>query len=100
QAWIARVADYKASGQTMKAWCATQGVTLNQLKYWLRTLKSRPVSTSESPASFIPLALRETARTEVAPSLSLQIGGVRLEVRPGFDPQLLRSIVAALEAPC
>ncbi len=35
QTWLARITAYKQSGQTMKVWCGAQGVTRDQLKYWL-----------------------------------------------------------------
>lgn len=97
--WSARIVDYEASGQTMKAWCERQNVTKDQLKYWLRALKARPVDAVHAPAPFLPLALRES----VVPSLStvlLHVGDVRVEVRNGFDPILLREVVAALSASC
>ena len=33
--WTERIRVYQASGQTMKAWCTEQNLTLHQLKYWL-----------------------------------------------------------------
>ncbi|MEK3884598.1 hypothetical protein [Paenibacillus sp. PL2-23] len=37
--WIARVADFRASGQSMKAWSNQNHVSKDQLRYWLRTLR-------------------------------------------------------------
>ena len=44
QQWTERIRDYQASGRTMSAWCDAQGVTLHQLKYWLRKIDSSPSS--------------------------------------------------------
>ncbi|WP_425387750.1 IS66 family insertion sequence element accessory protein TnpA [Aneurinibacillus terranovensis] len=37
QAWEARVAAYRASGQRASEWCAAHQCTTRQLWYWLRT---------------------------------------------------------------
>lgn len=105
QEWAARIANYETSGQTMKAWCDAQGVTKDTLRYWLRTLKPRPVRAAKAAApgrDFIPLALSEPAGAAASgdASLLLQVGVVRVEVRHGFDPKLLREVVAALASPC
>jgi hypothetical protein len=101
QTWIARLTAYKQSGQTMKVWCNAQGVTLDQLKYWLRKLKSEDGG-SESPpaASFVPLVLSESSHAPTSASLRLHVGDVHIDVNVGFDPRLLRDVVAALRTPC
>ncbi|WP_442955670.1 IS66 family insertion sequence element accessory protein TnpA [Paenibacillus sp. IITD108] len=54
-----RIANYKVSGQAMKVWCASQGVTKDTLRYWLRTLKSGHTPAAPKRASFVPLTLSE-----------------------------------------
>lgn len=99
QAWIERIAAYKQSGQTMKAWCHEQGVTVDQLKYWLKKRKPRTREPeSSTPAAFVPLVCKESQRPSA--SLRLQVGVVHIEVNVGFDPELLRDVVAALQTPC
>lgn len=34
--WSSRVAEFKASGQSVAAWCAEQDLKPHQLRYWLR----------------------------------------------------------------
>lgn len=98
--WAARIAHYEASGQTMNAWCETQHVTKDQLKYWLRVLKIRPVDVVNAPAPFLPLSLHEPVGRQATTPVLLHVGGIRVEVRTGFDPKLLREVVAALATPC
>lgn len=101
QTWITRITAYKQSGQTMKAWCREQDVTLDQLKYWLQKLKSETgESDSSTPTSFVPLALHESLPVPTSTSLRLQVGIVHIEVNVGFDPGLLRNVVAALRTSC
>ena len=53
QDWEARIADYKASGLTMAAWCKANHFKIDQLKYWLYKAKqpSSP-SPAQSPTRF------------------------------------------------
>ncbi|WP_397326783.1 IS66 family insertion sequence element accessory protein TnpA [Paenibacillus sabuli] len=98
--WVARLAEYHASGQTMKAWCAAHAVSIDQLKYWKRKHKDSQVEGSSAPSlpRLLPVALTEDSPLPSPEPLSLYIGSVRLEVRSGFDPQLLRATVAALQS--
>lgn len=101
QAWIARITAYQQSGQTMKVWCGEQGVTLDQLKYWLRKLKAESArALAHAPTSFVPLVVRESNDLPASASLRLHIGAVRIEVNSGFDPKLLREVITALASPC
>jgi len=33
--WATRVAEFKASGQSVPAWCSDQDVKTGRLRYWL-----------------------------------------------------------------
>lgn len=102
QEWIARVADYRASGQTMKAWCTANLVSKDQLRYWLRTLKSNSPASEALPASrWVPLSVSEPSASVPSPSLvETHVGSAPIELRAGFDPQLLRDAVTALQTSC
>ncbi|MBE0339745.1 IS66 family insertion sequence element accessory protein TnpB [Paenibacillus sp. 28ISP30-2] len=93
--WTERIRDYRASGLTMSAWCEAQGVTLHQLKYWLRKMDSSIPSTSTP--HFIPVTVSSPSSS---PSLTLRIGLASLDVQEGFSPELLRQVVQALETLC
>jgi hypothetical protein len=101
QEWTARIADYKASGLTMSAWCDAHHVTKEQLKYWLRKLKVVPSEVVIAPTHWVPLTVADPIQfTNHASSLVVYIGPAHIEIRSGFDPRLLREVVQALEAPC
>lgn len=99
QAWIARITDYKSSGFTMLAWCTANHFKLDQLKYWLRKTKEASPSVSATPSTrWMPLTVVSQPDTIVSTSsLVVRIGQASVELRAGFDPQLLREIVLALE---
>lgn len=99
--WIARIADYQASGQTMKAWCTANLVSKDQLRYWLRALKNRSSSaTAPTVSRFVPLSISEPSAGAQSPMLFVHVGSARIALQAGFDAQLLREAVAALEASC
>ncbi|AIQ14921.1 IS66 family insertion sequence element accessory protein TnpA [Paenibacillus durus] len=98
--WQARMSDYRQSGLSLKAWCALQEYTPDQLKYWLykRTPKT-PSTTSILPSpQFVSLATLPASPSGT--SLHVHVGSARIEITPGFDPVLLRDLVRALESPC
>lgn len=94
--WTERIQAYQASGQTMKAWCAEQNLTVHQLKYWL--YKAQRPNQVDSVTIFRPVSVtRQAASTE---SLQIQVGPARIVVRSGFEPELLRDVVEALTPLC
>ncbi|PZN12862.1 MAG: IS66 family insertion sequence hypothetical protein [Proteobacteria bacterium] len=103
QFWAARIADYRASGLTMSAWCAANHCTIDQLKYWLYKAKKLPPSpSSPSPTRWVPLTVADGhPKSDVSSSLVIYIGKARIELQAGFDLELLREVVRALgEASC
>jgi hypothetical protein len=99
--WTARVADYKASGLTMSAWCTANHFTMDQLKYWIRKMKDVPSSAVPTPSTrWVPLSVADHASAVSASSLVVRIGQASIVLQAGFDPQLLREVVQALKALC
>ncbi|WP_442955872.1 IS66 family insertion sequence element accessory protein TnpA [Paenibacillus sp. y28] len=94
--WSERIAAYQASGQTMKAWCAEQNLTVHQLKYWL--YKAQRQTRAVSTPTFRPVAVASPPR--MTEYLHVQVGVARIEIQPGFEPKLLRDVVAALTSLC
>ncbi|WP_341280693.1 IS66 family insertion sequence element accessory protein TnpB [Paenibacillus sp. FSL H8-0537] len=99
--WNVHIAEFRASDLTMKAWCAANHYSVEQLKYWL--YKSKRVSSSTtpepkvSPVQFVQLAtVNLPGIAYPAPSLIVRIGLACIELHSGFDPKLLRDVVHAL----
>lgn len=93
--WEARIRSYQSSGLTMKAWCTANGFTLDQLKYWLYKGKNKSRRQATTP-TFVPVTV--SSPLPATATLWLHIGATRIEVQPGFEPQLLREVVEALHA--
>ncbi|WP_084134518.1 IS66 family insertion sequence element accessory protein TnpA [Paenibacillus harenae] len=105
QDWHTRIAAYRASGLTMKAWCSANHCSVEQLKYWLYKIKRVSSSTTPdlktSPVQFVPLATVDpTGGVSPAPSLILHTGEISIELHSGFDPMLLREVIHGLTSPC
>ncbi len=83
--WSKRIIAYQKSGQTMKTWCAEQNLTVHQLKYWLYKAQ-RQQNESTSTFRAVTVTLPESENDP----LWIQVGSVRIVVRSGFEPQLLR----------
>ena len=111
----AELTSLVASGQaTPRAAAAQLGVPESTAYYWLRKGDRRataialvPRSARSSTAARRPVLghtpppfARLVRAADAASTLTLRIGALTLEVRPGFDAGLLREVVAALtEAP-
>ena len=93
--WKQRILDYQESGLTMKAWCTVKNIPFHQMKYWIRKLslsKRKRQTTSWVTVTPTPDPSPEN------PTLIVHIGGVTIDIRPGFDPSLLSQVVRVLEA--
>lgn len=86
-AWEQRVAAFRASGLNLPRWCATQGLKPHQLRYWLNKIEPP----AEPAVNWIPLHF-----SDPEPYLTVRVGPAAVEVRSGFDPQLLAAVVKTL----
>ena len=92
EVWRERVAAFRASGMSVRRWCAEQGIKEHQLRYWLRRLDS-----DDTPGPrWIPVTLNGAGPWEEARGLVIRIGRATIEVEPGFDRTLLADVVRVL----
>lgn len=107
--WAERVAAWHASGQTSTAFCAGRGFTAGGLRHWAYRLRQSKVSDGKARAPVVRLArlVRASAvpgegtRSAAAPpemtGVLLQLGGVQVAVRPGFDRDTLADVLDVLD---
>lgn len=93
--WESRIAEFKASGQTAKAWCAAQELKVHQLYYWFRKFKSENKYV-EKELQWLSVEIGALETTEPQEALPIRVGKATIEVRRGFDPQLLLDVVKTL----
>ena len=98
QLWRHQLHQQQSSGQSVAAYCASEGLSAASFYAWRRTLADR--NRRRPPAGrpqFVPV--RVTALAAGAASLDVVLDGGRVvRVGAGFDADLLRAVVAALEA--
>jgi transposase-like protein len=94
--WRRLIAEQDASGQSIAAFCREHDVPVSQFFAWKRRLRQA------SAPPFLAVQLVEAApEPPAARAHAIEValaGGRRLWVEPGFDPDHLRTLVAALEA--
>jgi uncharacterized caspase-like protein len=116
--WAERVKEWKASGQTAKAFAQGRDFKASTLTYWayrVRRIGGRPVApaTRQEPATGLattpqvrmvrvrPTRVRRKSRTAVGArstgaTMVIAIGAARIEVRSDFDRALLAQVVEAI----
>jgi transposase len=97
--WRRRISQWRASGLSVRAFCAQYGLTPASFYHWRRVLERRP---AEEPAAFVPVQVVADAVPTQASALEVVLAdGRTVRVAPGFDAATLRRLLAVLEGrPC
>lgn len=94
--WETRISDCRASGQSVVAWCAAHQINPRQYYYWLRKL-----SNTEMPSPrWLEVCADQQPSNETDSCLQVKIGSAVIEVKPGFNRDLLADVVLALQTIC
>jgi hypothetical protein len=106
QKWSARVEAWQASGQTARAFSEGKEYTASGLRYWASRLRRmlreaaavEPKTPSKGAPKEVRIArvLRPSTATEEETPIVLEVGGVRVGVRRGFDRGALRELLDVL----
>ena len=87
--------ECEASGLSQREFCEQHGVPLKTLARYLARYRREQRGGHQRPRW---VAVGVPAKREDPAELSIVLaGGRRLEIRPGFDAETLRRLVAALE---
>ena len=96
-----KLIDLVAAGTPVPQAAARLGVKTTTAYYWARVARarvgagaSRQPQRSPAPAPTFVRLVRVDDRPAM---LLMRVGGVEIELRPGFDTALLRAVVAALQ---
>jgi hypothetical protein len=88
--WRAKIASQKASGLTIAAWCAEQGISPHTFSYWRAKFVEPPVGASDW------VSIASDPDVTAGGSLCVRVGAATVEVSAGFDARLLSDVVTAL----
>lgn len=110
--WQSRLAEYEASGLTMREWCEQNGVRDGQLRYWLTKAKKAGESRSWACVEHVLSdaeglvndgifgVRKSNERVPGDLGVVVRVGAACIEVRRGFDPSLLSQVLRVVSAIC
>lgn len=93
QEWQKRVAEFQASGLSGAKWCQANDYKEHQLWYWVRKFRQAGTEKAE-PTQWLRVETKESA------GLQVRVGLAVVQVKNGFDPELLLEVVRTLSALC
>jgi hypothetical protein len=107
ETWVARVAEWKASGERAETFSRRGGYAASTLRWWASKLKRDMTTSATAPAATPPaVTLARVVRTpaaEAAPEvpsraivLEVVDAGVRIAIEPGADPTTLAMVLGVL----
>ena len=101
QMWRNRMSDQSASGLSGLQWCKREGVSSDQFYQWRRKLGVKDTDSAVRDWLAVRVVDPTSAVQSASGRLILRVGAAVIDIEPGFDPVLLRSVVLALEPqPC
>jgi transposase len=97
--WRRWIEGWRASGLSVRAFCARHGLSQASFYAWRRELPRREAA----PPAFVPV--RVVGAEAPAPGRTIEVvlcGGRTVRVAPGFDAATLQQVLVALEEgpPC
>lgn len=101
--WRERVKAFRTSGLNGVAWCAQEGVSRDQLYYWLKKFENEPTpdnAPAADPNGWLPVTIDVAENPGQAQPLTVRIGHAVIEVQSGFDQNLFADVAKALVALC
>ena len=91
--WASRVAAWRASGLTAPQFCAGKDFKAGGLRYWASRLKrTRPATARDVRIAKVVAPGTIESDTPII----LELGGVRVAVRRGFDRDVLQQVIDVL----
>jgi hypothetical protein len=94
--WRRLITEHAESGLSLRAFAARAGVSPNTLGYWKY---KRGIVPASSVPQIVPVTVVEDARPS-AVSIVLELGGARLELRPGFAADDVSRLITILRRSC
>lgn len=103
QFWRDHLKRWRASGRTIRHYCAKHRLSEPSFYGWRRTLAQRGLvddAVGEPALTFLPIQVQSDLPVNPPPVLELVLAhGRLLRIPPGADPAQVRDLLAALEAP-
>lgn len=98
QRWLERIKAWQDSDQSQKAFCKEHQLGYASFRRWRRILKAEDAKAAVSPGQpvrFLPV----NVQAPIPLNLMIHLrDDLRIEVAPGFDPQLLQQLIELLRS--
>ncbi|MHB9036685.1 MAG: IS66 family insertion sequence element accessory protein TnpA [Armatimonadota bacterium] len=91
--WEGHIEEYRASGLSTRKWCEENGISQHKLRYWLE--RSREWR-EEINWSRVEICDSESC----GDGISVRVGAARIEVRVGFNHDLLCEVLHVVMSAC
>jgi hypothetical protein len=97
--WAARVEDWRASGETARAFCEGKDFSRGGLRYWSSRLrKVAPPAARNGEVRLARVVRGQAALADAETPVVIEVGRARVGVRRGFDAATLRVVLDVLGA--
>lgn len=96
--WSPRVRTFKESGLSQAEYCRVNKYNVKQFNYWYRKLKNSQNTCEPEKPQWIAVDVGAVPSSNAF--LAVKIGSATIEVKPGFNRQLLVEVVEALSKSC
>ncbi|MGI6449786.1 MAG: IS66 family insertion sequence element accessory protein TnpA [Desulfitobacteriia bacterium] len=98
--WMQVIRERQESGLSIKDFCQKNGISRHAYFYWQRKLRKvafMELSKQEEAVNCVPEGwLQLTQGHEIRPTLDIEVGGCRINVDAGTDPELLKKVCRIL----
>ena len=99
--WHHHVEAFAGSGLSRVAYCQKNQINTYQLDYWRRKFKGvEPTGGSDARNVWVPVEVREEEGAGPGDGIRLRIGRLTIEVKPGFDRELLTAVLRVVGPVC
>lgn len=85
--WEGHIERQRQSGKTIKGFCNEAGLKVWQFCYWRKAIEPKSEGTG-----FMEV------KVQTGGGIAVEVAGCRILVEAGFDPALLREVMAAVRA--
>jgi hypothetical protein len=100
--WEQRIANFEASNKSAAEWCRENGVANSTFCTWKQKVQdARKGKQEEVPAaSWVEITTKEEEKCEPEATMTVRIGEIAIEVKAGYDEQLLQSLIRTVLPLC
>lgn len=108
--WIDIIRECRSSGQTVKSWCAKQGINQTSYYYWLRRIRMAACNTlpinTEISNQIVPLRIEEVKQEPEAivssqtAAIIIRLNSAVVEIQNGATSSVIENTLHALKKLC